>query len=93
MQVRSNSSYVPDAAWCRRLCQRLDWLHQPHAGVATSGLTDGSMSTIRSCMIHTEGSSPAQAQLDAAIAAMLQEMRGDPPDVDGAAERVDEPSA
>jgi hypothetical protein len=44
-------------------------------------------------MIHTEGSSPAQAQLDAAIAAMLQEMRGDPPDVDGAAERVDEPSA
>jgi hypothetical protein len=40
-------------------------------------------------MLHTEGGSPAQAQLDAAIAAMLQEMRGDPPDVDGAAERVD----
>jgi hypothetical protein len=40
-------------------------------------------------MIHTEGGSPAQAQLDAAITAMLQEMRGDPPDVDGAATRAD----
>jgi hypothetical protein len=43
-------------------------------------------------MIHTDGGSPAQAQLDAAILALLREMRGEPADVDGTAERIDQPA-
>jgi hypothetical protein len=39
-------------------------------------------------MIHTDGGSPAQAQLDAALLALLGEMRGEPAEVDGVAERV-----